>query len=157
MKTLIVYATKHGAAKEIAEKIAEKIPGSTVCDLRGGNIPAISDFDCIIVGGSVYAGSIRKDAKDFVKHHAGALKLKKIGLFVSGMAKGESEQTFSANFPIDVVAAAKVKANLGGIFNPEKAGGFDKIVMKVVTKQSGYMSTISDEQIEKFVEALKDA
>jgi menaquinone-dependent protoporphyrinogen oxidase len=52
MKTLIIYATKYGATKEIAGRIAARIPGSTVADLKSSNIPPVSQFDCIILGSS---------------------------------------------------------------------------------------------------------
>jgi len=34
MKTLILYATKHGATGEIANRIAAKMTGATVCNLK---------------------------------------------------------------------------------------------------------------------------
>jgi len=154
VKTLILYATKHGAAKEIAEKISGRIPESEVCDLKSGNIPALSGFECVIIGSSIYAGSVRKEAKEFAAKNAGELASKQVGLFISGMAKGENEQVFAANFPTEVLSAAKAKANLGGIYDPGRAGFFEKIIMRIVTKQSGYMSSVTDEGIAGFVELV---
>ena len=48
MKTLILYATKHGATREAAKRIAAKIPGAVFHDLKQDGIPALFDFDCVI-------------------------------------------------------------------------------------------------------------
>jgi len=154
MKTLILYATKHGATKEIAKRISALIPDSTVCDLKSSNIPNTSDFDRVIIGGSVYAGSVRRETKTFVAQNADTLLKKQIGLFISSLTNGEYEQAFAVNFPSDVLSVAKAKANLGGIYDPKTAGFFEKIIMRIVTKQSGYFTSITDEKIQLFVEAM---
>ena len=155
MKTLILYATKHGATKEIAERISALIPDSIVCDLKSSGIPDVSEFDCVIIGGSIYAGSIRRATKDFAAKNTDILLNKQIGLFVSSMTQGKYEQAFSTNFPADLLSAAKATANLGGIYDPGKAGFFERIIMRIVTKGSKYISSISDVQIKLFVSALK--
>jgi menaquinone-dependent protoporphyrinogen oxidase len=155
MKTLIIYATKHGAAGEIAQRIAKKINGAVVHDLKQGAAPDFAAFDCIIVGSSVYAGSIRKEAKAFVFQNANVLREKKIGLFLSGIGADGEQTYFEKNFPSDILQSAKATSFLGGIFNPQKANFFERLIMKVVTKQSGSIDTISDTRIEKFVEVLK--
>ena len=154
MKTLILYATKYGATREIAERISSNLGGATILDLKQENIPDLAEFDCVIIGSSLYAGSIRKEAKAFLAKNADALNGKQIGLFISGMSKDESEneKMFTSNFPEAILKAAKVKSLLGGIFNPQKAGGVERFVMKIVTKQKGHVDTIDDEKIKRFVE-----
>ena len=156
MKTVILYATKHGAAAEIAERISDKIRNSIVHDLKQECIPPISEFDCIIVGSSVYAGSFRKEAKTFIAQNADVLKEKRLGLFLSGMSASDGNEVFSANVSEDVLKAAKARCALGGIFDPKKSNFFERLVMKMVTKKSEYVSTISDEKISKFVDAMND-
>ena len=155
MKTLILYATKYGAAREIAERIGKRIDGAKICELKSGNIPALTDFDCVIIGSSIYAGSIRKEAKEFLAKYENDLSGKVLGLFISGMSEGEADNSFKANFPASILDKAKTKALLGGVFDPKKAGFVARLIMKAVTKQSGYVSTISDEKIEKFVQELQ--
>jgi len=154
MKTLILYATKYGAAKEIAERIAKLVPESTTCDVKSDSIPPISDYDCIIIGSSLYAGTIRKEAKAFLSANTDALKTKRIGLFLAGMSPAEESSYFETNFPPDLVENAIAKSLVGGVFDPQKSGVFERMIMKAVTKQSGYINTISDERIEKFAETL---
>jgi len=149
MQTVILYATKHGATQEIARRIATHINGATIHDLKHP-IPALADYDCVILGSSLYAGSIRKEAKTFLSQHADELQSKTLGLFLSGMETGEGEKAFAANFPPALLQTAKETSLLGGIFDPKKAGAMARLIMKAVTKQSGYVSTLDDEKIKRF-------
>jgi len=154
MKTLILYATKHGAAKEIAGRIANKLDNVTICDLKQGNIPPIADFDCIILGSSLYAGSIRKEAKAFAAKNADTLTEKTIGLFLSGLAE-EDNNYFATNFPQNLLDKVKAKGFLGGIFDPKKANVFERFVIKTVMKQSVYVEKVDDIEIDQFVSDMK--
>jgi len=155
MKTLILYATKYGAAREIAQRIAKHIDGAKICDLKNDALPPLEEYDCIILGSSLYAGSIRKEAKTFIAGNISILKDKKVGLFLSGMAPESGEQKVFESFPPELVNIAKVKNLLGGIFDPEKANGLERFIMKLVNKSGGYVNTINDEKIAKFAEAMK--
>ena len=155
MKTIILYASKRGAAAEIARRVAEKIGGAALHDLKKGGVPSIGEFDCVIVGGSLYVGMIRKEAKAFVARNADALRGKKLGLFLSGLEADKEKEYFDANFPADILRAAKAAGFLGGIFDPQKAGFVERLVMKAVAKQSAYVNTIDDSKIDQFVKALK--
>lgn len=155
MKTLILYATKHGAAAEIAKRIAEKIDGAVIHDLKQNNIPDLAGFDCVIVGSSVYAGMFRKEAKAFLSQNTEVLRQKKLGLFLSGMSSGEEQKIFADNVPKDLLESARTTVMPGGIFDPKKAGFIARLIMKAVTKQSGYVDTIDNGKIKDFAEVMK--
>lgn len=155
MKTLILYATKHGAAAEAARRIAQRVDGAVVCDLKQGSVPSLTGFDCVVIGSSLYAGMIRKEAKTFLAQNAAALCEKKLGLFLCGIDASKEKEYFSANFPPDVLSAAKAASFLGGIFDPKKAGVMDRLIMKAVAKQSAYTNTIDEGKIAKFAEAMR--
>ena len=57
MKTLILYATKHGATRKIAKLIAQEIPDSVVKDVEESD-PHLPSYDCVILGSSLMAGQI---------------------------------------------------------------------------------------------------
>ena len=155
MKTLILYATKHGTAKDLAERIASKFPDSTICDLKSTDIPPLSGFEGVIIGSSVYAGRIRKEAKKFVKKNADILATKRLGLYLAGMSPQEDSMYFPSNFPPKVLEAAVVKSLIGGVFDPAKAGSIERKIMETITKQSEYMSSIDDNRLEAFIDAMK--
>lgn len=155
MKTLILYATKHGATKEIAQELAQALEGATLWDLKRQPLPSLNDYDCVILGSSVYAGMLRKEAKAFAQENEKELRGKTLGLFLSAFTPGEPEKYLQSNYPKTLVDSAKAKATLGGIFDPAQSGFFDQLVMKMILKSSQYKSTLSSEAIRAFAEELK--
>ena len=154
MKTIVIYATKYGAAGEIARRIADKIGGAVIHDLKQG-VPSLAEFDCVIIGSSIYAGMIRKEAKVFLSKNASTLQGKKIGLFLSGLDASSQKTFFDINFPTDILQAAKTAEFLGGIFDPKKAGMIERFIIKMITKKTRYINIIDDSKIEQFVKAVK--
>ena len=154
MKTLILYATKQGSTREIARLIADRMDGAVLHDLNEAGVPPLSEFDCVIVGSPIYAGTIRKEVKTFVSQNASILRDKRLGLFLSGINADKEKECFDANFPQDIMRTAKAANFLGGIFDPARAGFTERLIMKAVAKQSGYMNTIDGGKIEQFVEAV---
>jgi len=152
MKTLILYASKNGGTKEIAQRIASQMDNVTLCDLSG-EIPQVEGFDCIVVGSSVYAAQIRKEALAFLAKYEDVLYTKRVGLFLSGIR--ENQEYWQKNFPSRMLADAKAAKFMGGIFDPKRAGLMDRFVMRVVGKIKTYHNDIDDEKILEFVNKLK--
>jgi len=155
MKTIILYATKHGAAAQIAQRIAERIDEAVIHDLKQNDVPEINDFDCLIIGGSLYAGTIQKEAKAFIEKHDKDLSNKSVGLFLSGLDAKSSQAFFERNFPQELLAAAKATCFAGGIYDPKKVGWFGRFIMKAVSKLTVYTDKIDNTEIERFAEAMK--
>ena len=158
MKTLILYATKYGAAGEIAKRIAERTDDAMIHDLKQKPIPDFSGFDYVIVGSSIYAGMIRKEAKAFLFENAGALRGKKIGLFLSGMDVDDEKEKiyFKTNFSPELLQSAKAKMLPGGIYDPQKANFAERAIFKLAAKQSAYSDKIDHDKITRFTEEMKD-
>lgn len=86
MPVLVVYASKHGATREIAERIAQTMtaagqqaqarPVTAVGDLTG--------YDAFVVGSAVYMGHWQKEAAEFVRRHRAVLAGHPVWLFSSG-------------------------------------------------------------------------
>lgn len=155
MRTIIIYATKHGAAGEIAKRIAEKIEGAAMHDLKKDGIPALDNYDCIIIGSSIYAGRMLKEAKEFVAVNMGVLQGKKLGLYLSGLDSSGENGFLETNFPSDLLQKAKAASFLGGIFDPKKAGAFERLIIKLLTKKSEYLDSIDSEKIDQFVKDMQ--
>lgn len=155
MKTLILYATKHGAAREAARRIADKIDGAVLHYLKQGGVPPLAGFDCVIIGSSVYVGSFRKEAKTFLAQNAEVLRSKRLGIFLCGMDASQEQAYLKANVPPDILQTAKGACFLGGIFDPKKAGAMGRFIMKAVAKQSEYTDTIDNEKIAQFAEGMR--
>jgi menaquinone-dependent protoporphyrinogen oxidase len=83
---LVACASKHGATREIARRIADRLmerglaaEACGVTDVRG-----LEDAEAVVLGSAVYAGSWRKEAVDFVEEHADRLAHLQVWLFSSG-------------------------------------------------------------------------
>ena len=150
MKTLILYATKHGATREVAERIASCIDSAVTRDLKSSEIPDVAEFDCIVIGSSIYVGGIRKEAKAFLSVNAEKLRNKKLGLFLCGMLENEAEKCFSENFSPEILQSSVAKSFLGGKFDPDNANAFERLAMKIATKESGFVDMVSEEKIKQF-------
>jgi menaquinone-dependent protoporphyrinogen oxidase len=86
-KTLVAYATKGGATREIAEEIAKTLREkrgieADLLDLRKNKRPDISSYSGIIAGGGVRMGRIYGEFMDFVSGEHGDFSNKKLALFV---------------------------------------------------------------------------
>lgn len=86
MSILVVYSSKHGATKEIAERIAGQLtsagqkaearPVKSAGDLTG--------YDAYVIGSAAYMGHWRREAVDLVRRYRGLLAVRPVWLFSSG-------------------------------------------------------------------------
>ena len=86
MKVLVTYASRHGATKGIAERVAETLEkrGIDVSIEPAAQATDVAPFDAFVVGGSAYAFHWLKDATNFVRHNTTALAAHPTWLFSSG-------------------------------------------------------------------------
>jgi len=131
MSTLIVYSSKYGFTKTCAEILAKKLGENVdIYDLNS-NLPDLMKYDKVIVGGSIYAGKIRKPVMRFCTDNLNTLKGKKLGLFICGMAKEDDEQKqLDSSFPQELLAVCAAKGFFGGECNYEKMNFLEKFSVK---------------------------
>ncbi len=82
MKTLIVYGSKYGSTKTIAEWIAERLEldfDTTIEDVKAE--PSPGAFDLIIVGSGVYTAAILKAVRDYIDKYMDILEKKQVVLY----------------------------------------------------------------------------
>lgn len=85
-RILVVYASKYGATRGIAERIAAKLAAAG-CDAEVRPADAAGDlaaFDAFVIGSAAYIGSWRKEARDFVRRNRAFLATRPVWLFSSG-------------------------------------------------------------------------
>jgi len=158
MKTLILYASKYGAASEVARRIAAQFGSAKLVDLNDiKKVSALdlSKYDCVIVGSSVYAGQIRPAAKHFISRNEDELAQKRLGLFIVGFDSDKEDLAFTVNFPEDLLESARARLFTEGVFDPKKANFAEKLIIKAVIKQSEYIDSIDDEKILVFAQEMK--
>jgi menaquinone-dependent protoporphyrinogen oxidase len=109
MKALIVYGTRGGATKQIAEEIG-KVLGEqgyavTVRDAKKSRGVDVKTFDLVVVGSSVWATMWKWQATRFLKRNAKKLAGRKVALFSSGLLGGDPAKADEAKASIGKQAA----------------------------------------------------
>jgi len=167
MTTLIAYATKYGCTEKCAKILAEKLMGKIdLCNLNEAKAIDLTPYDKVIIGGSIYAGKIRKEAWEFCEKNLNILKEKKIALFICGMHEKNAETELNAAFPHELLNRAIAKEFFGGEFRFQKMNLLERFVVKKVTNADKSIppidttkdiSKLSEININRFVELIKEA
>ena len=86
MSILVTYASKYGAAEELAARIAEKLR-SVGHDAEVRPVKAAGDlagYAAVVIGSAIYYGSWLKEAVEFVRRNRAVLAARPVWLFSSG-------------------------------------------------------------------------
>lgn len=86
MKILVAYATRHGATRGIAERIAQTLerPGLEVTLRPVNQAGAVGEHDAFVIGGAAYMFHWLNEATSFVRRHRSILASRPVWLFSSG-------------------------------------------------------------------------
>ncbi|MCM1989381.1 flavodoxin domain-containing protein [Oceanirhabdus seepicola] len=159
MKTLIVYATKYGCTEKCVKILSEKINGKVdLYDLKGKSELNITQYERIIIGGSIYIGKIRKEVSEFCLENLNVLKDKKVGLFICCMGEGDAvEKQLKESFPQDLIENTVVIESFGGEFIFKKMNFLERLIVKKVSKIDKDVSNILEERIDNFAQLINRA
>jgi menaquinone-dependent protoporphyrinogen oxidase len=135
LKSLIVYATKHGATAKCASILSKKLSGEVnFHDLNIGSVPNLTQYDRVIIGGSIYTGRIQKEVGEFCSQYLDILKNKKLGLFICCMFKNNAEAHLSSAFPQEILKSAAARENFGGEMRFSNMSFGEKMITRMVSK-----------------------
>ena len=97
MNVHVVFASRHGATKEIAEAIAAALRDAGIAaeahDASGAPDPV--ECDAIVLGSGVYMGRWLPPARRYARAHGSSVRTRPVWLFSSGPV-GDSEQANAA-------------------------------------------------------------
>jgi menaquinone-dependent protoporphyrinogen oxidase len=96
---LVVYGSRHGGTRGIAEKIGEvlRTEGLEAEVAAADQVADVSAADAFVVGSGVYMGSWLKEPLDFIKRNEATLAARPLWLFSSGPLPGSSAKKSSAD------------------------------------------------------------
>ncbi|HEV2141549.1 MAG TPA: flavodoxin domain-containing protein [Candidatus Dormibacteraeota bacterium] len=86
MRILVVYASKYGSTKGIAERIADTLneSGQQAAAVPASKAGVLDGYDAFVIGSAAYMGSWLTEAAGFVRRNAARLRAKPVWLFSSG-------------------------------------------------------------------------
>jgi len=140
IRVLVAYASERGGTAEIADWIGAALRRAGVeAEARpAGEVSGLDGYDAAVVGGALYEGRWHREARRFVRHHAGDLAQRPVWLFSSGpLDRTAQERTID---PVPGVAKiaerlyARGHATFGGRLAPD-AEGF--LASKIAKRSSG--------------------
>lgn len=126
----------------------------TTNNLSSGAAENLDKYDTVVIGGSIYAGKIQKEVREFCIRNLTQLRQKRLGLFVCCADKSRWEEQLNGVFPDKLVARAAVKGHFGYELDPAKASFLMRFVIKALKKKVEYPAGIYSENIAEFVKRL---
>ena len=156
MNILIVFATKYGCTEKCVNKLKDKLTGEIdTVNLKNSSQINVSNYETVIIGGSIHAGKIQKKVKKFCQNYLSILIDKRIGLFICCMEEGEKAiNQFNEAFPDELIQHASATGIFGGEFNFEKMNFVERYIVKKIAKIDKSISKISEENINKFINQI---
>lgn len=155
---LIVYMSHHGTTRKVAKQIQEKlgIENAAIVDLEKEGILNLNEYKTILIGGSIYMGSLQKKIRLFMEKNQKLLLKKKIGLFICFMNKKDSLAEFDKAFPEILRNVAIAKGFFGGELIFKELNFIEKFIVKYVSGVNADISDLDGNAIDKFAEIVAD-
>lgn len=128
MRILIVFGSRRGGSKGIAERIAVTlIEAGHHVDLRAGEqLDGLGGYDAAIVGAGLYAGRWVRSARRFVERHVAELRQMPVWMFSSGpLDDSASNATIAATAQVARLMTrigARGHATFGGALPADSKG-----------------------------------
>jgi len=122
MKVLVTSASRHEATAEIGAAIASALSGRGLAvDARAvDDVASLDDYDAVVLGSAVYAGSWLRAAHVFVDRHADELRQRRVWLFSSGPIQATPEH------PVDPKSMHSLDVATGAIDHHVFEGRLDR-------------------------------
>lgn len=158
METAIIYATKHGCTDKCAHTLANELNNNALLiNLDVSTNVNLNEFNTVIIGGSIHAGSMNRKIKKFIDKNMDMLQSKKTGLFICCMEEGEkAQEQFKNAFPESLRNKAIAHGYFGGEFNFDKMNFFEKAIIKKIAKTDQNVSKINENNIKDFALKIVD-
>lgn len=156
MKTAVIYASKHGTTRCVAQKIKDLLSGDEVVlfNLDNQNRIELNHFGRILIGSPLYSGTPLPAVRKFIEQNLLFLLQKEIGIFVCCMFFDKVEKQIIKGFPELLRNHARSIKNMGGEYRFEEMNYIERLVVKKISGATGSVSEINVRNIELFVREL---
>jgi menaquinone-dependent protoporphyrinogen oxidase len=127
-------------------------------DLKKSTNTDLSQYDKVIIGGSINAGKIQKETKKFSEKYRDELLTKKLGLFICNMAEdSEAQRELDENYPKALLDHAIAKDYFGGEIKLSAMPVFILFIVKKMAKTDIDKDTLLPDHINRFIVDMNKA
>lgn len=157
MKSVIVYTSKTGTTKKCVDMLLERLDDAVSVDLEKESVD-ISTYDMIIIGSPIRIGMMNKNVKKFIDENIEILKNKKYAFFICCGFVDSYKKYYEENIPSELLEGAIFYDTFGGEMALDKQKGFDKMVVKMVSKKIKNVSDIKilEDRVENFSDVVSE-
>ena len=159
---VIVYATRYGATRSVAELLRTALieVGVESVDLlpvAEAGEERVTAADLVVIGGPIYAGRIIGDIPRFCDAHRELLASRPVGIFITCLYDGEqaASQLVEA-FPSWLHGHACASADFGGQVKLQRLTFIDRFLMHNIAKVREDVDRIRVPAVRAFAAALVD-
>ena len=154
MKTAIIFSTSHGTTEKAAQLLRKNLKGEIdVIDLKKSPGLNLDDYNSIILGSSIYAGSVKSRLKQFIKQNQNDLLTKRIGFFLCCMYEGDkAEKQFETAYPEELRKLSVSNGLFGGEFILSNLNFVERKLIKMIDGITADISKINIDEIKKFAD-----
>jgi menaquinone-dependent protoporphyrinogen oxidase len=152
MKTIIIYTSSKGCTERAVRELSQKLSGEVeTIDLMHHHSPDLSNYNRIIIGGSIHSGKIQQRINYFCLTHMHVLRTREIGLFICCSHEPEvARDTIEHAFPEELHQMAKTEAIFSGKVNLDDMNLVKRILVKKVALVREHVSNPDSEIIDRF-------
>jgi menaquinone-dependent protoporphyrinogen oxidase len=147
LRALCIYATHYGTTGEIAQRVCEVLKKGGI-EVEAYNVkdrpPPLSEYDLIILGTYIQAGSWAKEAIDYMKRNREELASKKIAFFVAcgDYASPDMRESAQRRYIVDALKSypsfKPISTSVfAGAFSWERYNFIIKTLMKSISSKKG--------------------
>lgn len=148
MNTLILYSTKYGATKQIAEQLGRELADRvTILNMKDGK-PDLKKYDTVIVGGSIYMNKIQHSISSYLRANEKELIKKNLGLFIGCYTAPGTEGYLEQFFPTSLLVHARAKDMLGGLMQYDVMNPVYRKIFKSLKKIDDFNKSFIEPKIE---------
>ncbi|MGL4714058.1 MAG: menaquinone-dependent protoporphyrinogen IX dehydrogenase [Shewanella sp.] len=139
-RILIIYSSVHGQTQKIAKRLAQQLMalGNEVVTANIKAVPALTEFDKVIIGASIRHGKHHPALYEFIQQHQSILTQKVNGFFsVSLVARKPAKNTPATNpymqaFLSKTTWQPQLLQVFGGNLNYQGYNAFDRNVIRFI-------------------------
>lgn len=154
MKTAIIFSSAHGTTEKASQLLKNHLKGEVdVINLKESSNLSLKDYNSVILGSSIYAGSVKSKLKQFIKQNQSNLVTKKIGLFLCCMYEGDkAAKQFETAYPEELKALSVSNGLFGGEFILSNLNFFERKIIKMIDGVTTDVSKLDVQKIQKFAD-----